>query len=79
MSIEFDKFKKLVEKQHLYTRQHQAELSRLYKICTHEEVVESVDHYSGSYYDTSYSTYNTKCAVCGKILATRDSERGGYG
>lgn len=46
--------------------------------CTHEETKTESYHFSGNYYDRSYTEYTTKCAVCDKKLAEK-TETGYYG
>jgi nitrite reductase/ring-hydroxylating ferredoxin subunit len=59
---------------------HQNELAALYAQCTHEGYVEEKTRYfSGSYYDTAYTTYWNECKLCGAKSETTTKDHSWYG
>lgn len=50
--------------------------AHLLLICTHPDTEPRTEHFSGSYYDTAYTEYFTRCKICGATSErTRNSHR----
>ena len=61
-------------------RKHQKELAELHEQCPHIGTVEEKSRYfSGSYTDTSHTTYWNQCTVCGKRSEDVIKDHGYYG
>lgn len=71
MSEAFEELKQKVAKKVKLIQKHKEELSKLYAKCTHEETYKKECYFEADGYD-SYTTVDTKCMVCDKILESVD-------
>lgn len=72
MTEAFEELKQKVAKKVKLIQKHKEELSKLYAKCTHEETYKKEWHFADDGYGESYTTVDTKCVVCDKVLQSVD-------
>lgn len=72
MTEQFEALKQKVAKKVKLIQKHKEELSKLYDKCTHEETYKKEWYFAASGYEESYTTVDTKCVLCDKVLQSVD-------
>lgn len=71
MTEAFEELKQKVAKKVKLIQKHKEELSKLYAKCQHEETYKKEWYFAEDGYN-SYTTIDTKCVVCDKVLQSVD-------
>lgn len=72
MTEAFEELKQKVAKKVKLIQKHKKELNKLYAKCTHEEAYKKEWYFEARAYEESYTTVETRCVLCDKILMTMD-------
>lgn len=71
MTEAYEDLKQKVAKKVKLIQKHKEDLKKLYAKCTHEETYKKEWYFAEDGYN-SYTTIDTKCVVCDKVLQSVD-------
>lgn len=72
MTEAYEDLKQKVAKKVKLIQKHKEDLKKLYAKCTHEETYKKEWYFAACVYEESYTTVETKCVLCDKILMIAD-------
>ena len=79
LAVQVKLIERLTKKYDKAKEELEFEKAHLIDICNHPDVEQCKSYFGGSYYDTAYTEYWTKCKICGATSERTIKYHGHYG